>query len=108
MVARVVSRRTPARKCCSRSAIRVAPLGPLRSRFLLKQPTPMGSFGRLKEIIRLRKEDQNERDEDDTLLDLYLHAIETSRLSKHRLPSNFRHRLASGSTNTRGRDHRGI
>jgi uncharacterized protein (UPF0335 family) len=32
----------------------------------------------LKQIIRLRKEDQNERDEHDTLLDLYLHAIETS------------------------------
>ncbi len=32
----------------------------------------------LKEIIRLRKEDQNERDEHDTLLDLYLRAIETS------------------------------
>ena len=30
----------------------------------------------LKEVIRLRKEDQNERDERDTLLDLYLHAIE--------------------------------
>ena len=32
----------------------------------------------LKEIVRLRKEDQNERDEHDTLLDLYLRAIETS------------------------------
>ena len=32
----------------------------------------------LKEIIRLRKEDQNERDEHYTLLDLYLRAIETS------------------------------
>jgi uncharacterized protein (UPF0335 family) len=32
----------------------------------------------LKEIIRLRKEDQDERDEHDTLLDLYLRAIETS------------------------------
>jgi uncharacterized protein (UPF0335 family) len=32
----------------------------------------------LKEVIRLRKEDQNERDERDTLLDLYLHAIETA------------------------------
>ena len=32
----------------------------------------------LKEVIRLRKEDQNERDERDTLLDLYLHAIEST------------------------------
>jgi uncharacterized protein (UPF0335 family) len=32
----------------------------------------------LKEIIRLRKEDQQERDEHETLLDLYLRAIETS------------------------------
>ena len=32
----------------------------------------------LKEVIRLRKQDQNERDERDTLLDLYLHAIEST------------------------------
>ena len=32
----------------------------------------------LKEVIRLRKQDQNERDERDSLLDLYLHAIETA------------------------------
>ena len=32
----------------------------------------------LKEVIRLRKQDQNERDERDTLLDLHLHAIETA------------------------------
>src|ERR1700730_16889638 len=32
----------------------------------------------LKAVIRLRKQDQNERDERDTLLDLYLHAIETA------------------------------
>jgi len=32
----------------------------------------------LKEVIRLRKEDQNERDERDTLLDLYFRAIESS------------------------------
>jgi uncharacterized protein (UPF0335 family) len=32
----------------------------------------------LKEVIRLRKQDQNKRDERDTLLDLYLHAIETA------------------------------
>lgn len=30
----------------------------------------------LKEVIRLRKQDQNERDEHDTLLDIYLHEIE--------------------------------
>jgi uncharacterized protein (UPF0335 family) len=30
----------------------------------------------LKEVIRLRKQDQNERDERDILLDTYLHAIE--------------------------------
>jgi uncharacterized protein (UPF0335 family) len=29
----------------------------------------------LKEILRLRKQDQDERDEQDTLLDLYLRAI---------------------------------
>jgi uncharacterized protein (UPF0335 family) len=33
----------------------------------------------LKEIIRLRKQDQDERDEHDTLLDLYLRAMETSK-----------------------------
>ena len=32
----------------------------------------------LKEVIRLRKQDQNERDERDALLDLYLHAVETA------------------------------
>ncbi|MGP0091781.1 MAG: DUF2312 domain-containing protein [Xanthobacteraceae bacterium] len=30
----------------------------------------------LREVIRLRKQDQNERDERDSLLDVYLHAIE--------------------------------
>jgi uncharacterized protein (UPF0335 family) len=38
----------------------------------------------LKEVIRLRKQDQNERDERDTLLDLYLHAIETAPAPKAR------------------------
>jgi uncharacterized protein (UPF0335 family) len=32
----------------------------------------------LKEVIRLRKQDKNERDERDSLLDVYLHAIETA------------------------------
>ncbi|HTP62104.1 MAG TPA: DUF2312 domain-containing protein, partial [Burkholderiales bacterium] len=32
----------------------------------------------LKEIIKLRKQDQDERDERDTLLDLYMRAMETS------------------------------
>ena len=32
----------------------------------------------LKEVIRLRKQDRTERDERDSLLDTYLHAIETS------------------------------
>jgi len=32
----------------------------------------------LKEIIKLRKQDQDERDEHETLLDMYLHAIETA------------------------------
>jgi uncharacterized protein (UPF0335 family) len=32
----------------------------------------------LKEVIRLRKQDQKERYERDTLLDVYLHAIETA------------------------------
>ena len=30
----------------------------------------------LKEVIRLRKQDKNERDEHDSLLEVYLHAIE--------------------------------
>ena len=30
----------------------------------------------LREVVRLRKQDQNERDERDSLLDVYLHAIE--------------------------------
>ena len=36
----------------------------------------------LKEVIRLRKQDQNERDVRDTLLDIYLHAIETAAAPK--------------------------
>ena len=32
----------------------------------------------LKEVIRLREQDQKERDERDSLLDLYLHAIESA------------------------------
>ncbi|MGC2087559.1 MAG: DUF2312 domain-containing protein [Bradyrhizobium sp.] len=32
----------------------------------------------LKEIIKLRKQDQDERDEHETLLDVYLRALETS------------------------------
>ena len=32
----------------------------------------------LKEVIRLSKQDKNERDERDSLLDVYLHAIETA------------------------------
>ena len=32
----------------------------------------------LKEVIRLRKQEQKERDERDMLLDIYLHAIETA------------------------------
>ena len=32
----------------------------------------------LKEVIRLRKQDKKERDERDSLLDVYLHAIETA------------------------------
>ena len=32
----------------------------------------------LKEVIRLRKEDQNERDERDTMLDIYFSAIEAA------------------------------
>src|SRR6202035_1600262 len=32
----------------------------------------------LKEIIKLRKQDQDERDERDTLLDMYMRAIETA------------------------------
>ncbi len=32
----------------------------------------------LREVVRLRKQDKNERDERDSLLDVYLHAIETA------------------------------
>ena len=32
----------------------------------------------LKEILRLRKQDKDERDEQDSLLDLYMQAMETS------------------------------
>jgi uncharacterized protein (UPF0335 family) len=32
----------------------------------------------LKEIIKLRRQDQDERDERDTLLDLYMRALETA------------------------------
>lgn len=32
----------------------------------------------LREVIRLRKQDQDERDEMETLLDVYLHAIENA------------------------------
>ncbi len=32
----------------------------------------------LKEIIKLRKQDQDERDEHETLLDLYMHAMDTA------------------------------
>ncbi len=32
----------------------------------------------LKEIIKLRKQDQDERDEHETLLDVYMRALETS------------------------------
>ena len=32
----------------------------------------------LKEILKLRKKDKDERDEQDSLMDIYLHAIETA------------------------------
>ena len=32
----------------------------------------------LKEVIRIMKQDQNERDERESLLDVYLHAIQTA------------------------------
>jgi uncharacterized protein (UPF0335 family) len=32
----------------------------------------------LKDVIKLRKQDRDERDEHESLLDLYLHAIETA------------------------------
>ena len=32
----------------------------------------------LREVIRLRKQDEKERDQRDSLLDLYLHALETA------------------------------
>ena len=35
----------------------------------------------LREVVRLRKQDKNERDERDSLLDIYLHAIETATLT---------------------------
>ena len=33
----------------------------------------------LREVIRVRKKDKQERDEQETLLDLYMHAIETAK-----------------------------
>ena len=36
----------------------------------------------LKEILRLRKQDKNERDEQESLLDLYLRAMESDRSSQ--------------------------
>ena len=33
----------------------------------------------LREVVRLLKQDKNERDERESLLDVYLHAIETAR-----------------------------
>jgi len=33
----------------------------------------------LREVIRLRKKDKEERDEQETLLDLYMHAIESAK-----------------------------
>jgi uncharacterized protein (UPF0335 family) len=33
----------------------------------------------LREVIRLRKQDQDERDEKQTLLEIYLHALESTR-----------------------------
>ena len=36
----------------------------------------------LKEIIKLRKQDQDERDEHESLLDLYMRAMETSQEEK--------------------------
>jgi uncharacterized protein (UPF0335 family) len=33
----------------------------------------------VREVIRIRKKDKQERDEQETLLDLYLHAIETAK-----------------------------
>jgi uncharacterized protein (UPF0335 family) len=33
----------------------------------------------LREVIRIRKKDKQERDEQESLLDLYLHAIETAK-----------------------------
>jgi len=32
----------------------------------------------LREVIRIRKQDQKERDEQESLLDVYLHALETA------------------------------
>ena len=36
----------------------------------------------LRELIRLRKKDKQERDEQETLLDLYMHAIEAAKPAK--------------------------
>jgi uncharacterized protein (UPF0335 family) len=35
----------------------------------------------LREVIRIRKKDKQERDEQETLLDLYMHAIESAKPS---------------------------
>ena len=36
----------------------------------------------LREVVKLRKQDKAERDERDSLLDVYLHAIETASMAK--------------------------
>lgn len=41
----------------------------------------------LKEIIKLRKQDKDERDEHETLLDLYMRAMETAEGSEAREPA---------------------
>jgi uncharacterized protein (UPF0335 family) len=55
----------------------------------------------LMEVTRFRKQDQNERDERNTLLDLYLHAIETAPA-----PTMVRPQAAQLTTPRRGRPRR--
>ena len=37
----------------------------------------------LREVVRLRRQDKNERDERESLLDVYMHALETGDVARH-------------------------
>ncbi|MGY3574422.1 uncharacterized protein (UPF0335 family) [Bradyrhizobium sp. USDA 4504] len=57
----------------------------------------------LKEIVKLRKQDQDERDERESLLDLYMRAMETAPADKAAAESGVRRPLRSPRSTLRGR-----